>query len=76
MNKTTNLLQYLLILTSPIVTKDLKGTRDTFWKVTLHILGAKLVPVARASPRSHTIQPLRLNPYSLHMYMKYWSVYQ
>ena len=36
MNKTTNLLQYLLILTSPIVTKDLKGTRDTFWKVILH----------------------------------------
>ena len=41
-----------------------------FWKVTLHILGTKLVPVAQASPRSHTIQPLRLYSYSLHMYMK------
>ena len=30
-----------------------------FWKVTLHILGTKLVPVAQASPRSHTIQPLK-----------------
>ena len=79
MNKTINLLQHLLILTSPIVTiviKDSKGTRDTFWKVTLHILGAELVPVARASPRSHTIQTLRLYSYSLHMYMKYWSVHQ
>ena len=57
-----------------IVIKDFQGTRDLFWKVTLHIIGAELVPAA--SPRFCTIQPLRLYPYSLHMYMKYWSVYQ
>ena len=40
-----------------------------FWKVTLHILGAELVPVAQTSPRSHTIQPLRLYSYWLPPYL-------
>ena len=39
-----------------------------------YTISAELIPVAQASSRSHTIQPLY--PYSLHMHMKYGSVHQ
>ena len=78
MKKTTNLLKNLLILTSSIVTKLLSNICEEldiyFGKSPYIYYGTKLVPVARASPRSHTIQILY--PYSLHMCMKYWSVHQ
>ena len=52
----------------PLLSKICKELEIYFEK--LYILNTKLVPVARASPKAHTIQTLRLYPYSLHMYMK------